>query len=101
MILYNVTVSVDRDIAEEWVVWMKTEHIPDVMATGHFTSHRILRLLNDDPDVTGISYAVQYEAADIGQLEAYLLHEATALREKHMLRYGSKTIAFRSVLEEV
>lgn len=101
MILYNVTVSVDRDIEHEWVIWMKTEHIPEVMATGYFTTHRMLRLLNDSPDVTGVSYAVQYEASDIGQLEAYLTHHATPLREKHVLRFGAKTIAFRSVLEEV
>ncbi len=101
MILYNVTVSVDRDAEHEWLVWMKTEHIPDVLATGHFTQHRFLRLLNDDPDVTGVSYAIQYEATDLGELEAYLSNHANGLREKHMRMFGSKTIAFRSVLEEV
>jgi hypothetical protein len=80
---------------------MKNEHIPEVMATGHFSYHRVLRLLNDDPDVTGISYAIQYEAANLSELENYLNNHAIALRQKHMLRFGTKTIAFRSVLEEV
>jgi len=101
MILYNVTVSVDRDVEYDWVVWMKSEHIPEVLATGYFTRHRLLKLLNDSPDVTGVSYAIQYEADDLGKLGSYLEHHAAQLREKHMLRYGTKTIAFRSVLEEV
>jgi hypothetical protein len=34
MILYNVTVSVDPEIHDEWLAWMKSKHIPDVLATG-------------------------------------------------------------------
>jgi len=30
MILYNVTVSIDPEIAEEWLTWMREVHIPDV-----------------------------------------------------------------------
>jgi hypothetical protein len=51
MIVYNVTVKVDLAVAEDWLAWMKTEHIPEVLATGMFISYRMLRILNDeDPD---------------------------------------------------
>ena len=41
MIIYNVTVSlVDQTIHEEWLNWMKTKHIPDVMNTGCFLSNK-------------------------------------------------------------
>ena len=30
-VIYNVTVSVDYDVAEHWLEWMKEEHIPEVM----------------------------------------------------------------------
>ena len=33
-ILYNVTVSIDKDVEKEWLEWMKKVHIPDVMRTG-------------------------------------------------------------------
>ena len=36
MILYNVTVKILPEVAEEWEKWMKAEHIPEVMATGLF-----------------------------------------------------------------
>jgi hypothetical protein len=101
MIIYNVTVSVDEPIEKEWVQWMKDEHIPEVLATGLFLNHRILKLLNDSPDVTGITYAIQYDAESIGHLDEYLGSHATVLREKHMQKYGSRTVAFRTVLEVI
>ena len=36
MILYNVTVGIDEDVEEEWLVWMIKIHIPEVMATEMF-----------------------------------------------------------------
>jgi hypothetical protein len=36
MILYNVTVSIDVKKADEWLHWMRTKHIPGVMATSCF-----------------------------------------------------------------
>ena len=45
MIIYSVTVSVDEDVHEEWVSWMKQTHIPDVMATGFFVENRFAKVL--------------------------------------------------------
>lgn len=101
MILYNVTVSVDRVVETVWVDWMKNIHIPEVMATGYFSKNRMLKLLNDSPDATGPTYAIQYELNSIGQLDEYLQNDAVALRNKHTQMFGEKCIAFRTVLEEV
>ena len=40
MIIYNVTVSIDESVKGEWLDWMKTEHIPEVMACGIFTKSK-------------------------------------------------------------
>ena len=101
MILYNVTVSVDRDVEAEWLGWMKGEHIPEVLSTGHFKAHRILKLLNDQPDASGPTFAIQYELDSIGKLDDYLQNEAPALQQKHVFKFGQKCIAYRTVLEEI
>ena len=36
MIIYNVTVSIDKEIEKQWLDWMKNTHIPDVMNTALF-----------------------------------------------------------------
>ena len=38
MLLYNVTITVDLDVHDDWVQWMRDTHIPDVMSTGMFIS---------------------------------------------------------------
>ena len=101
MILYNVTVNVAPGIEDEWIHWMKSVHIPEVMATGRFTKHRFLKMLSEHPDAEGNTFAIQYFAKQISDLEAYLNKEAPALQKTHMEKYGEKCLAFRTVLEEV
>ncbi len=39
MIIYNVTVNVEKEVEEVWVNWMKETHIPEILATGLFHEH--------------------------------------------------------------
>ncbi len=41
MYVYNVTLKVNAERADEWIQWMKHEHIPEVLATGIFSDYRI------------------------------------------------------------
>jgi hypothetical protein len=101
MILYNVTINIEPDVEEEWIHWMKNKHIVDVMNTGHFVEFKFLKLLQEDPEAQGNTYAVQYFAEDIGKLETYLNTDAPALQKEHMDKYSNKFVAFRTVLQEV
>jgi len=44
MFIYNVTIKVDHSIAIEWLEWLKSVHIPEVIATGCFTEAKVLQL---------------------------------------------------------
>ena len=100
MLLYNVTVGVDKDIEMEWLAWMKEKHIPDVMKTGMFVSSKIYKVLHDQDDGT-TSYSVQYIAKSMDHIQQYLEAYAPALAEEHRQRYLHKHVAFRTLLEEV
>ena len=101
MIIYNVTVNIDLEISEDWLAWMKDVHIPDVMATVCFESHKILRLLNESPDVEGLTFAIQYFAPDMKTLNVYAAQHQPALQQDVHQRYGHRVVAFRTLLEEV
>ena len=60
MVLYNVTVSVTPDCANDWVKYMMEEHIPDVLATGHFRDFRLCHVQGEAEG--GVTFAVQYMA---------------------------------------
>jgi hypothetical protein len=99
MIIYNVTIQVDEGIAVEWLSWLQQEHIPDVMASGCFVKHQLVKILNTDPG--SVSYAVQYYADNQQQLDRYLEEYATGLRKKGLDRWGDRFIAFRTIMEVV
>ncbi len=97
MIVYNVTVSLDSSIHEEWLHWMKTKHIPDVMNTGIFIENKVCRLLVDDE----ITYAIQYTCESTEKLNEYNEKYAAELQKEHTEKYRGKFGSFRSLLEIV
>jgi hypothetical protein len=99
MLLYNVTVGVDKEIEIEWLQWMKREHIPKVLKTGMFVSHKIYKVLHDQDEGTS-SYSVQYFATNIDNVQQYLETFAPVLIEEHRKKYANN-VAFRTLLEEV
>ena len=99
MLIYNVTVKVEHEIHEEWFNWMKTIHIPDVMATACFVKNAIYRIQTDETD--GISYAIQYFCENEKALNDYQQKFAHQLQKEHLERYQDKFVAFRTLLEEV
>jgi hypothetical protein len=98
MILYNVTLNVDKEVAEEWLHWMKEIHIPNVMATKLFLEYKIFRLLEEE-DNGGITYAIQYFASSMEKIQQYQIHYAPALQAEHNKKYRDQFVAFRTLLE--
>ena len=103
MILYNVTISIDQSVHDEWLAWMKSVHIPAVMNTGCFTECKMLRVLGDDPEQTGggHTYAVQYSCNSMDDFIHYEKTFADPLRKEHAEKYKDKFVAFRTLLERV
>jgi len=100
MIIYNVTVSIEPAIHDEWLDWMLSKHIPDVMRTGCFLENKVLRL-QQTTESEGITYAFQYTLASMEDLERYQQNFAPKLQAEHSQRYKDKFVAFRTILEVV
>ena len=97
MIIYNVTVSVDTEVHEMWLAWMRNTHLPEVMATGHFQDVRLCRVLSEGD--SGVTYAVQYTCENMETYERYRSEHAPRLQAESEKYYGGKTLAFRTLLE--
>ena len=96
MILYNVTVSIDETVHEDWLKWMKEKHIPDVMNTGCFIESRISRVHGEEEG--GLTFAIGYLCEDESAFERYQNEYAEALQREHMDRYNGRFAAFRTLL---
>lgn len=100
MILYNVTVAIDKKVEKDWVKWMKDEHIPEVMETNQFEEFKFFKVMNTE-DPQSSSYSVQYFAESMNNVQLYLSAFAPELQQKHQLKFPDKFAAFRTLLESV
>ena len=98
MLIYNVTTKVDWSIAEDWLIWMKETHIPEVMESGCFEKHQLVRILQVD-EVEGPTYAAQYYVNALTKYDEYLKDFAPELRQKTINKWGEKFIAFRTLMQ--
>ncbi|MFO7259285.1 MAG: DUF4286 family protein [Bacteroidota bacterium] len=100
MYLYNVTIGIDKASEREWLDYMRTTYIPDVMATGLFTQARMYRVLHDNEDDT-TSYSVQYIATSIDNVQKFLEEYGPSIINAHRDRFRDKHVAFMTLLEEI
>ena len=100
MIIYNVTIKVDSLIQNEWLAWLKENHIPDILNTRCFSRANILRLLETD-DTDGPTYAIQYHAESKAMYNRYIEKFSGIMIQKSFDKWGDQFLAFPSVLQVV
>jgi len=96
MFIYNVTVTIEKEVHDEWLKWMREVHIPDVMRTECFTENKICKLLTEEPEMT---YAIQYTFQTMDELNKYEKEFAFRLQKEHSEKFKNKFFAFRTILE--
>ncbi len=99
MILYNITINIDYDVHDEWLEWMKQEHIPQVLKTGLFIENKICRIHAEEEG--GKSYSIQYLLKNMNDYNQYQNKFAKDLQQEHIQKYDGKFVAFRTLLEVV
>lgn len=95
-ILYNVTVSVDAAVFQEWLGFMRTDHIPKIFSTGCFSGYKICKMLDESGD--NYTVAMQYFADTVEQFEQYQKQFAAPLQKEYIQKFGQSAPAFRTVL---
>jgi len=100
MIIYNITVNIDESAHDEWLEWMKTDHIPKVLGTGKFEKATFSQVLVEE-DMGGKTYSIQYRSYSREALDAYYKDDADRLRQEGSKKFADKMLAFRTELEIV
>lgn len=100
MIYYNVTINIHESVHDQWLDWIQNKHIKDVIATGKFSSARMVKVLVEE-EMGGLTYAVQFTTDSKETLQRYYNEDAPRLREESAKLFGDKMLAFRTELELV
>lgn len=98
MIIYNVTTNIDDAVHDQWLQWMQQKHIPEILATGKFSSARLVKVLIVE-EMGGTTYSVQYLTDSKATLELYYQENAPLFRQEAVTLFGDKMIAFRTELQ--
>ncbi|SKB48676.1 protein of unknown function [Salegentibacter holothuriorum] len=99
MYIYNVTINVEEAIHDDWVKWMKEEHIPEMLDTGKFKKALMSRVMVTEA-MGGITYSVQYTAENKAELDKYYKEDADSMRKKTKIFEG-KFVAFRTEMQVI
>jgi hypothetical protein len=99
-IIYNVTVKVDKSIADAWLQWMIKEQAPKIIATKCFTNFAMLKLLEHDDEESN-AYAVQFFSNDIEDYQRYLDLFAHNFSKESFAKWGERFIAFSTVMQVI
>ncbi|HSB56134.1 MAG TPA: DUF4286 family protein [Gemmatimonadales bacterium] len=95
--IYAVTVRVDAAIAEEWFEWMRTVHVPEILATGCFTRCVMQREIESPASDGRVTWVLEYLAPSLEHLRVYQRDYASSLQRSHTDRYAGRFEASRSV----
>jgi hypothetical protein len=98
MFIYNISLKLEWEIVEEWLRWMREEHIHEVLGTGCFYDYKLFKLMGQD-DSEGPTFVVQYFCDKKIDYLRYKKEHAPQLQQKGIEKFGNKFVAFRSVME--
>ncbi|MCI0671240.1 MAG: DUF4286 family protein [Myxococcaceae bacterium] len=94
MVLYEVTVDVVPDRADDFERYMRQAHIPAILATGCFRRIRLAR-------ASANRFRTWYEAERQEDLDVYLREHTTAMRADFQAHFPQGATAFREVWTEL
>ncbi len=94
MIIYAVVLETDDSLGEKLEDYMRSKHIPDVLATGCFSGAELARC-------GGGVLRVSYKARDPVSLEEYLSQHTQGLRDAFAEEFPHEVNARREILEVV
>ncbi len=100
MIIYNVTTNIDGSVHDQWLHWIQSKHIDEVLATGCFYKATLSKVLVEE-EMGGTTYSIQYVAESHEKLQEYYKTYAPKLREEGLRLFGDKMLAFRTELEVI
>jgi hypothetical protein len=96
-VIYNVTTVVMPQIEERWLQWMQDVHIPEVLGTGCFEKHQLVKLMSLE-DEENATYAVQYYAANKSDYDRYIELYAVELRKAVKSKWGDNALSFSTLM---
>ncbi|MFO1507649.1 MAG: DUF4286 family protein [Lysobacterales bacterium] len=100
MIVYEVELTIDVQIAQEYRRWLD-RHVRDMLALPGFTGAELWERIDPPPPAERVVLVAQYRLADRISFDRYLAEHAPRMREEGLRRFGGRFEATRRLLAPV
>ncbi len=97
MIAYTIKINIKKNIEKEWYMWMKKEHIPEIMGLKIFIKNEIWKINNTDPKYN--YYCIKYYTESLDLYKLYKEKYAKKIQKKHSIKYKNQFNAKREILQ--
>lgn len=95
MLLYEVNLSVEREVAEAFAIWL-AEHVREMLRLPGFEAAEWLR--DEDEGEGEVRWSVHYRLRSRADLARYVAEDAERMRQEGLARFGGRFRASRRVL---
>lgn len=100
MIIYEVNLSINKPIFDEFLLWLKP-HIDEILKIDGFNDAYIFQpvALAETTSEASHQLCIQYRVESFQHLEHYLAHHAEHMREQGLKKFPEQFSATRRVLQ--
>jgi len=99
MLIYNETFIIDDAIVDEWLRWVKDNHIPSVLGTGSFDSYKLFTIL-DSPN-EGITYCLQFQTTSVERYSDFYYKRMEEIHAVHNKQFEERFALFHTLMESI
>ena len=101
MVIFHTTFHLSNETYIRGLNYLKSTYIPDAVRSGILHSPRMMRVINEDADVNGVSLSVQFSVADMDVFEEWAGKEGVALQTAISEKFSDDITGFSTFLEEI
>lgn len=100
MIVYEVTVEIDRALGDAYAGWLR-DHVAQMLSFDGFIAAQRYERSDLPDDAPRRGFVIAYRLRDQAALDAYFADHAAAMRADGERRFGGRFTATRRVLREL
>ncbi len=100
MYIYNLTTNILEQSKDKWLDWMRTTHMPAMLATGKFTKATLIKVLVKE-EMGGVTYTAQYTCESAEKLKDFYRENAPRLSGEVMRLFPNQVVVFGTELKVV
>ncbi len=100
MLILNTTFLVSDEIQNQWLEWVREQHIPFMLNTKYFIKPQIAKIISNDA-TDGTSYSVQFQINNRETLEKWQREFAGKFEQNCYKIFGNEALFFSTILEIV